>query len=375
MKILNKLNFFVLLATSLFFMACSDSSDETTGEIAGEVTLLPSKSLIEADNVDVTSFTVMQGDVDVTQWATIYQKVDGKWIKYDSTTFSTGTEGTYEFSADHNGISSETVMIQAATNLAQLPADTHPNQFNNFRKRVLAMQFTGIQCGYCPIVINAIENFQSMPNAANTVFAALHSYNYRDPMYSDDAWEVARNMGISSYPTMSYNLYNQTDGNNTTAEVISSIVESQLSTPANSGISASVTLEGSETEGKLKVQGGIKIAKDGIYRVAAWVLEDGITATQTNYTELTVGSIHNNSVRLCSTTDPSGSQFGGRNNWKAGEMGVFYHEFDLKNSKIKNLENCHVVIYVTSNSMGSFLTVDNVIDCTIGEVRSFEYEN
>ncbi len=356
-------------------MGCTESSDEIKPEkLTGEVTLLVSKSLIEADGKDVAVFTVMQDGVDVTQRATIYQKVNDKWAIYKHTEFATATEGSYEFSAEHNGVSSETVLVQAAEGLSELPADTNPAQFDGFRKRVLAMQFTGITCGYCPYVINAIENFLPMDNAKHTVFAALHSYDAKDPMYSEDAWEVAANMGVNSYPTMKYNMEVET-GSNTTAEGISGIVDELMAVPANTAISASVTLDGSATDGKLKVQGAVKMAKNGIYRLSVWLLEDGIQSAQANYDDIPIGNIHNNTVRLCSTTNPTGEQFGGRNSWKAGETGVFYHEFDLKKSKIKNLDNCHVVVYVTYNSRGSFFAVDNVVDCKIGEVKSFEYEN
>ncbi len=373
MKLSSILHFFVLLSASLF-VACSDSSDDINpGKLTGEVTLNLSKSLIEADGKDVTTFTVEQGGVDVTKWATIYRKVDGKWAVYSDTKFSTTAEGTYEFSADHNGVSSEPVMIQAATGLGELPEDPNPTKFDGFRKRVLAMQFTGIGCGWCPVIINAIENFLPMPNAENMVFTALHSYSVADPMYSEDAWEVAANMNVNSYPTMIYNMDVKSSTENTTSESISGLVDTYMATAANSAISASVTLEGSATDGKLKVQGAVKIAADGAYLVSVWLLEDGIKCPQANYTDLTIGDIHNNAVRLCSTTNPAGAQFGGRNNWKAGQTGVFFHEFDLKKAKVMNLENCHVVVYVTSSEKGGLFTVDNVIDCKIGEVKSFEY--
>ncbi len=371
------MSFFALLSASLF-VSCGDDNEEIGGvdfeNLTGEVTLLPSKSLIEADGKDAAVFTVMQGGVDVTQRAVIYQKVSGKWAVYKGTQFSSAAEGSFEFCADHNGVSSETVLVQAANGLAELPADANPAQFSGFRKRVLAMQFTGVGCGYCPYVINAIENFLPMENAENVVFAALHAYSTRDPMYSDDAWEVANQLGISSYPAMNYNMEVKT-GSNTTAEGISGIVDELMQTPANSAISASVIHEGSAADGKLKVQGAVKIAKEGVYGLSVWLLEDSIQSAQANYDNISIGDIHNNSVRLCSTTNPLGAQFGGRSSWKANETGVFYHEFDLKKANIKNLDNCHVVVYVTYNSKGSFFTVDNVIDCKIGEVKSFEYEN
>ncbi len=378
MKISKLLSFFVLLSASLF-VSCGDDNEEVGGidfeNLTGEVTLLPSKSLIEADGKDAAVFTVMQGGVDVTQRAVVYQKVNGKWAVYKGTQFSSATEGSFEFSADHNGVSSETIVLQAANGLSELPADANPAQFSDFRKRVLAMQFTGVGCGYCPYVISAIESFLPMENSENVVFAALHSYSPKDPMYSDDAWEVAAALGVNSYPVMKYNLEVETNANNTTAEGISDIVDSFMATPANSAISAAVVHEGSATEGKLKVQGAVKIAQEGKYGLSVWLLEDSIQSAQANYDDIPIGDIHNNAVRLCSTINPMGAQFGGRNDWKAGETGVFYHEFDLNKANIKNLDNCHVVVYVTCNSKGSFFAVDNVIDCKIGEVKPFEYEN
>ncbi len=372
MKLSSIFNFFALLSLTTL-MACSE--DEFNPQDAtGDVVITVSKSLIEADGKDVAVFTVTQGGADVTKWATIYQKTNDKWSIYKGTEFSSDTEGNFEFSASHNGKDSETILIQAATGLSELPEDSKPEQFDGFKKRVLAMQFTGIGCGYCPYVINAIENFLPMENSKDMVFTALHTFNTADPMFSDDAWEVGNNMNITSWPTMVYNLNEASDASDTTPESLSGIVDKYMGSPANSNISASITLDGSETEGSVKVQGAIKIGHDGQYGVAVWLLEDSIKAPQSNYTNIQVGNIHNNSVRLCNTTSPAGNQFGGRNDWKKGNVGVFYHEFDLKKANIQNLKNCHVVVYVTSNVENNFFTVDNVIDCKIGEIRSFEYE-
>ncbi len=363
-------SFIFYLLPFIFFSCSSDDNGTDFDELTGEITLSVSKSLIEADGQDVVTFSVEQGGIDVTSNATIYQKLDGKWTPFAGSQFATATLGTYEFSADHYGQSSESVFIQAATGLGELPADSEPNKFDSFRKRVMAMQFTGIDCGFCPYVIKAIEDFQATSKAEDVVFAALHSRSAYDPMFSDDAWKVSGNMNISSYPTVVYNLYDVSKAENTTALSISSLVDTYMAKGAKSAISASVFLDDSGT--KLKVQGAVKIAKDGTYRVAVWLLEDSIQCPQANYANISISDIHNNSVRLCSTTSPEGAQFGGRNEWKAGETGVYYHEFDLTKANLMNQDNCRVVVYVTAVE-GVYCVVDNVISTGIGEVKTFEY--
>ncbi len=364
----------MLLVSTWCFMACSD--DETsTADMPNELTLLSSKGLIEADGKDVAVFSVMLNGKDVTREATIYQKVDDRWTIYSGTEFSSDVDGNFEFSANYKNFESESILIQAATGLAALPADAQPSRFDDFRKRVLGMQFTGTTCGYCPLVIDAVEKFQYMQNADDVVFASLHSYDYRnDPMYTDDVAALAYNLGINGAPYMVFNLDTQTNSQTTTPESISSIVAQYMSVPAATAISASVVSDGA-VDGKLKVQGAVKIGKSGKYFVSVWLLEDGITAPQSNYTSLTVSNNHDNVVRLCNTTSPMGLSFGGRTQWKAGETGVYYHEFDLKKSKVADLNNCRVMVYVSANTQGSFFVVDNVIECKPGEVKTFEYNN
>ncbi len=377
MKLSTIFNGFALLLLATL-TACIGNPKEviSAGDATGEVTMSASRTLIEADGKDVAFFTVMQGGMDVTKSATIYQKVNGKWAVYDDVKFSTNKVGVYEFSADHNNESSSSISIQAATGISELPEDPEPDRFDGFRKRVMAMQFTGTGCGYCPYVIKAIEEFLPMENAKNMIFTALHSYNTKDPMYSDDAWDIANNLGVSGYPTVVYNMDITSNANNTTAESISDIVDSYMAIPARSAISASVTMEGSEENGTITVQGAIKVGVDGEYKINAWLLEDGIIADQTSYVpNIQIGNVHNNAVRLCGSTTPAGKKLGGKGRWNAGEIGSYLFDFNLAEAGIEQLKNCHVVVYVTSDSNGGYFTVDNVIDLKIGEVRTFEYND
>ncbi len=390
MKVSKIFQIFALLSLP-FLMACGDDElekDNGNGndnkpneeikvdpsKLTGEVVLSVSKSLVEANGKDTTTFIVTQGGVEVTETAAIYVKNNNRWARYTETTFATTTEGSYEFSATHNGIDSESVVIQAATGLAELPADAAPEQFDGFRKRVFATQFTGTGCGYCPYVIKAIDDFQKTEKADDVVFAAVHAYNESgDPLWSDVSYSIAYYAGINGYPTLVYNM-ETSSSSETTAESIAEVADGYLASAANSNISAIITQEGAEANGSVTVQGAIKVAKGAQYKVGIWLLEDSIYAYQANYTNIQLDYTHNNGVRLANTVDPSGAQYGGRTKWNAEESVAYYHKFDLKNSGVVDLNNCHVVVYVTCKEEGeAAYTVDNVINCRIGETKTYEY--
>ena len=84
--------------------------------------------------------------------------------------------------------------------------------------------------------------------------------------------------------------------------MIREVVEQYTAQDAKSAIAAVVRAD--KAANTVSVEAKIKIAESGSYRVAAWLLEDGISDnSQQNYTDLTDDfSTHNNVLRQSSSS-------------------------------------------------------------------------
>lgn len=356
----------------LVMYGCSgNSSDEPESEM---LVLNATSLLIEADGADVTEFTVTKGNQDVTAAAEILQ--DGK--VFSGTRFYTDTEGEYKFSACYNGETSAEIVVRAtkSENLV-MPADPEPDRYEGFVKRVLLLQATGTWCGFCPLVMSGIKTYSDTYSDGLAVFAAAHaSSTIKDLMETNASRMVLNWLGISSFPTLNVNMIPGktvsyvSEGNvgEQNAGLIRQAVEEYTAKDAKSAIAAVVRAD--KASNKVEVEAKIKIAEGGSYRVAAWLLEDGILDnSQQNYTDLTDDfSTHNNVLRQSSASLAFGDKLG--DSLPAGSTEDYSCSFTLSSEK---MDNCRVVIMVTAPEGGVF-AVDNVVMCPLNDKVGFEYK-
>ena len=382
MKKFNLLGLLAMFCGCLCLSACSgnDGEGEEPGGngggtgIEGKLVLSASASYISNDGRDAAEFTVKKGDTDVTDKANIYQ---GNTL-LGGTVFTTTTVGEYTFFASYEGDISEKITIKAIVGgVPALPDDPQPDKFAGFKHRVLAVQSTGTWCQYCPFMTAGIKSYLSEEgNGEKTVFVAAHNGDGMANKYADavNTW-----VGVNSYPTLSLNLDSRNKVNHqnvpsVTASSIAGAVSTALRDNANVGISATVV--GTENGGTLTVNAKVKIGTDAKYRIAAWLLEDGIQEAQTNSTGLTDKdnfSIHDNVLRISSATSAYGVQLGESDSSSKGSAKEYVCTLSLADAKIASLAKCRVVIFVTTPKDGKFV-VDNVITCPINGSVAFEYE-
>ena len=352
----------------LVMYGCSgNSSDEPESEM---LVLNATSLLIEADGADVTEFTVTKGNQDVTAAAEILQ--DGK--VFSGTRFYTDTKGEYKFSGRYNGETSAEIVVRAtkSENLV-MPADPEPDRYEGFVKRVLLLQATGTWCGYCPLVMSGIKTYSDTYSDGLAVFAAAHN---GDGMSNDFSNKVINWLSVSGFPTLNVNLIPGTtisyvsEGNvgEQNAGLIRQAVEEYTAKEAKSAIAAVVRAD--KASNKVEVEAKIKIAEGGSYRVAAWLLEDGIyDNTQENYLGLEGDFYtHNNVLRQSSASLAFGDKLG--DSLPAGSTEDYSCSFTLSSEK---MDNCRVVIMVTAPEGGVF-AVDNVVMCPLNDKVGFEYK-
>ena len=257
------------------------------------------------------------------------------------------------------------VAVSPSIDIPGLPSDPDPTNLN-FRKRVLITQFTGTGCGYCPNMIQLLRNFRQQDSyKGKTVLAACHTYNQNDPMFLKDHTSIAKN--VSGYPSVMLDLNASTMTTTPALSTFNKLVDKEYAVEAVAGICASTVADGLQ----LVVNAGVKVSQKGKYYIAAWLLEDGIEAKQSNYGTLGDFSIHDNAVRDIlgyneSRKDYAGFEFDS----EAGS--VFTKEFQFELDPEWKLENCHVAVYVCALN-GTLYTVNNVIDIRPNESIAFEY--
>lgn len=379
----NIFKIFLYAAAAALMISCTGKADTT--ELSG-LEMRSSASFISVGGTDVAYLSVYYDGEDVTGSPdiTVYIVKDGSTSEYADTRWSSDVECEVQFYAVWNDEVSPSITVAAVSGMTELPEDPQPDLYKDFFKKTLIVQGTSVGCPYCPYLIVALDEFftdeKYSESASHAVLAAAHAnVNVNDPMTNTSSLSIMNSfIGALAYlPALMFDLnpalYINSNG---TVALINKMVKSSMETKASTAISAVVS--GTESEGKINVKASIKVADEGSYRVAAWLLEDGIEYFQYNATELDIPETmeHDNAVRAISSRDPvQGTFLGESENSQAGTKADFSCEFNISSAKVDNLGNCHVVIFVTKKSSDGKYYIDNTIDCAINQRVSFQYED
>jgi hypothetical protein len=368
-KVYNSLLALALLVSGLSFTSCEES--EKVEELKGELVLSASSSLIIADGDAELVLTAIIGDVDVTSEVELY--VNNAIMS--SNVFTTDVPGTYKFYANYKGQISNKVIINAANPAlyVKLPEDSLASKFSDFQRKVLLTEATGTWCGYCPYMIAALELFcESGSNADKTVIVATHSGDEFSSTASEAAIGYLKADGFPScYVNLNADALIKNNYADVNAEIINSMVGIELKEAASVGISTATAVSVDSTI--VGVRAGVKVGKEGKYRINAWLVEDGVEAYQSG-AEAVISHMH--ILRGASCTSPIlGELLGGKEVCSNGDTLEYYYEFDAKKEGVVNLANCKVVVMVatTSDISSSKFFVNNVVECCVGESLPFAY--
>ena len=117
----------------------------------------------------------------------------------------------------------------------------------------------------------------------------------------------------------------------------------------------------------------VKVSKDGKYKLAAWLLEDGIQAHQSNFTGIAGNfNTHDNSLRNYYDESLRNDYSGKILELKEGEKGEYC--FILKVDDSWQKQKMHVAVLVfAADAQGKYKVVNNIIDCPINSSVPFEY--
>lgn len=356
--------FLSVVALASFAVACE--SNEPTPGPTGNISLSAHAESITIG--EAITFTVMCEGVDVTTESQIFLR--SAELPQVSNPYTPAEDGEFEFYAVYGSAVSGRVKVTVLPVIPELPADAQPES-TAFNHRVLLVDHTGTQCGYCPKMMQALKQISEMEEYHSKFYEAMsHTYNASDPAHSSAASGISSHYGVKSYPTLTYNFrYSRTSSYDAT-DIMQQIDALWSAEGASAGISAAASLAAT----KVIVNTSVKAAVEGEYAVTAWLLEDNIQATQSGATEDWM-SIHNNAIRQWVVSEENGNDISGvklgviaagKSAEKALELPILSNKWNRDNLKV-------LVIVSTLNANGKF-DVANVALCAMNDVVGYDYK-
>lgn len=253
--------------------------------------------------------------------------------------------------------------------IPELPQDTDPAN-TLFEHRILLVQHTGTACPNCPELMASLKLLSEDKSYADKYqHVAAHSYNEDgDPAYSTAAANLSQAFCSGYYPELTFNLTKENTGTSLSVETIKRCIDGLHQETADAGIAAAVALTGNS----LGINVQIKAAKDNQYRIAAWLLEDGIRGKQEGAYEDWM-STHENAVRAMAGSSLNLRIYGEKvGALTAGQTAEKTFVIDLDESW--KAENCKVLVVVNAAGKDGRYDLVNCALCPIGGSVNYQYK-
>ena len=363
-----------LLMLCIAAMLCGACAENGGDEGNGALTLSANPSSIMA-NIETAQLVVKIGNKRLSADEITLYNEKGVVIEVPNLQFSSDTPGTYGFQAGyHHPTNGDmlsnfiTVRVTKEVAMPEAPVDAEPSNLN-FARRILLAQFTGSECPYCPymskLLRTALETYGN-----EVVLCAIHQHTSKDNAYLDNPILTSA-MGVSGFPTIVADMHkNYKTSNYNSQTAVNNVISGAIKRVEARAAVAATSLYDSEN-GTIAVLAKVKANTTGEYRVGMWVLEDGIESPQNNALS-SADNTHNNCVRYVDSKaggrDYSGLSVGTIN---SGEYANTRFILDVENHW--NMENCHVVVFVSSKESDGKFYVNNIIDVPLNGSVGFNY--
>ena len=381
-----------LLVAAVMLASCGGEDGSSVTKKA--LILTSDKNLIMTDGEDHVTFTLTLDGVPVTENVTFYDKKNNI-LEVEDFEFYADEPGEYVIWANYGTYNSNQVTIKATDlELPDVVEDPNPES-TSFKVRSLLVEFTTVGCAACPSMKTILhEALEDEATADKLVVTSCHAglvNAVADPCYVHTGFDDF--IRITGYPTVSMDMYGLWDnssigGSSTFKQTVSNFVAAKTTAP---GISVNSVCD----KGELVARVTVKSAETAQYRIGAFLVEDGIVATQTN-TSVDWMHTHNGVIRYIDSRyyTASGEQFYGHllgeveegktadylfawsldDIWTEGnDKGEIYGGIKWDPFKMDDL---HLVVFVTTiarTEKNEFYYVANVIDCPLNGETPFEY--
>lgn len=335
-----------------------------------EVVLTASATTIrEGESV---TFNVEYASENVTAEAKIYEYYTHEEI-VNPMTFNEAGEHAYY--AKYDNISSKVLSIIVHPAAAPaFPVDSDANNYN-FKYRMLLIDHTGTDCGYCPYMMSSLKEIEADP-AFNDYFniAMAHSYNMSDAAYSSTALTIRYYYQktlqvLTGFPTLTFN-YQYANSASSNIGNIKQHFNKLKRESADAAVAVAAKLDGD----KIIVSAMLKSKVARHYKVNILLLEDDIYSPQSNANESWM-HYHNNAIRASyatvSNSDITGTEWG-----YVGAETTSSKVFELPIDNPKWMKNnCKVLVIIAAQdaNYGNKYEVVNTTMCDLDESKPFEY--
>lgn len=364
--------FFALLcAATVGFVGCEpiDNGEKPKPnpepEPQGSITLSVDQTAIELG--DSVTFTVTDSEGnDVTSAASIYnQDLDKVSNPYTPT-----ASGSYTFNATIGAENSNNVTVTVMAEMPEVPADPQPANLA-FNHRGLFVDHTGINCGYCPSVIDVFRSLAETDAHKHYNEVTVHAGGFAsgDPANSDAANKVNQFYAPSGYPDVRLNFYTGSPASRSVQGFTNILMSYIKKNGADAGISMAV--EGDNT--KIYCAAQVKSAKTQEYKAVAWLLENGIYSPNQAGATKDYHKIYDYALRNISGSyskaNISGESIG---TVADGETYDCAFELPIISTKWK-YENMGVLVIVSAKDAQGRWEIANTAYCKLGESKEYEY--
>jgi hypothetical protein len=340
----------------LFITSCGKSGDDggpqgSPGGTNDRPVVRVSKATIPADDFEQTEITVVdKNGNDISSQS--YVTVNG--IQVNNFKISTATVGDLNIKAKFNNLESATVTVKAN--------DPGPSKYS---QKVLAEQYTGAWCGFCPRVSYSLKQAET----ANPKVITVSVHNADALAYSLEA-NMRAKWGVSGFPTA---IVNRKYSWNENAAVFAA--ETTKWAPLGLAIESSVS--GGNITGKVKTE--FNVTSPYPMTIAVMLIENGKVLSQANYYNTTSGSpffgqgnpisnyVHNNVLRAAST-----SIFGDAIPTAAMVKGTIHETNFNFNAAAYDITKCDIVAAVAYADASGRTGLLNVQKVKAGQNQAFD---
>lgn len=261
------------------------------------------------------------------------------------------------------------VVDPVVSGLPALPADPQPEN-TSFRHRVMLLQHTGTYCPNCPRLMSSLKQVaEDKAYSERYHHVAAHSYNEEgDAAYSVAASNLSQAFCSGYYPELTFNLTTENTGTSIDAPTIKSYIDRLHKEYADVGIAAAADI----SDGSLWVNVEIKVAQENLYRIAVWLLEDGIESEQQGASE-DWQHIHNNAVRKMAGETLNLRIYGVKlDRHQKGDKVSKGFKIDMQEDW--NPEKCKVLVLVNAADGEGRYDLANCAVCPVGGTVTYDYK-
>lgn len=351
--------FFVcsLLCLCGCFMACSGSSDggdepdiPDNGEVKGPITLSVDKTKIEADGMDMATFTVTDANgkkLTVSEYMknVYFEDIStGDYLERRTNTFTAVENGIHRFKAYYLDWESEEVTVTAQNR----------KDYEVFYRKIAVFKMTGTWCTYCPAMTASLKKVEeAIPGRMIKMAFHSSSSSSTDPFHLSETTTIMSRFGANGFPTCIYDLKEMSADRNVSA-IKNILAEHIRKYPATCGIKVNASYDAGKEE--ITVNAGLKSSKGGEYDLVYVLVTDGLTASGGNETsyDYTVRAISSNYLAMSTngrfTVEVNQEHMGGA--------------FTISNAAGLNSATSRVVVYALRMVDGAYM-VDNITECPI----------